>query len=225
MEKIVCIAALFICASASLAQAQTSSVYQFPITHKQDYSKTATETTLNFTKNSKLQYGLGIAFTYPAAQAEASRPYSDEAAKTTFTTSAFLNYRISPSYSLASSIKYINGNETAMLLSLEARKVNVFSRKHRLTTMLNVNWSNQTNPSQDLWLARDRQYMKGLELNNNRGNQTALGFGAKWNWEIDTNWSLATGINANLRLNGTEKNLFTTQRAPVTIFSVATYRF
>ena len=223
MKKIVCFAALLTSVSASLAQAQASANYQFPITPKQDFN--ATEATLKLSKNSKLQYGLGITLTYPIVQAEAGRLYNDEAAKTSFTTSAFLNFRISPSYSLGSSLKYISGNENAMQLSLEARKVNVFSRKHRLTTMLNVNWSNQSNPYRDLWSARDRQYTKVSELNSHRGNQTALGFGAKWNWEIDTNWSLATGINGNLRLNGAEKNLFTTQRAPVTVFSVATYRF
>lgn len=220
MKKIVYIAALYLCASAANAEAQAIDQLRFPVSSK-------TETTLNFSKNAKFQYGLGVAFSYPVTPLLplANKADFDTSSKTSFSTSAFLNYRVDANYTLASSLRYMSGHETGVLLSLEARKVNIFSRKHRLTTMLNVNWSNQTNPYQDLWLARDRRTAKNFELNNFHYKQTALGVGARWNWQIDTNWSLSTGINANIRLNNPEKNPLTAQRAPITVFSVASYRF
>lgn len=184
-------------------------------------------TTLHFSKSDKLDYGIGFGL-------ERKRdPYGVEQFGTgknqlpgiDFSTSAFLNYRINPHFSLGSSIRYGTGYERGTRLSVNAKANKVFGKRHNLTAVFSVNWSNLSNTQKSPFSTLDWQQSQNyLSLNNNL-NRTELRVGSSWNWNIDTNWSLSTGISARHSLNSPVNSPFFPQRTPVTVFSIATYRF
>lgn len=196
----------------------------FAFNHENSLYKTS-RTNLNFSKNSKLQYGLGLTFTYRNEPLATVKPsiYSDS--KASFSSSAFLNYTINPNYSLSSEIKYTNGLDAGTQISIGAKKIHVFNRKHRLVTMFSVSWSNRGVIDSDYWKENDRRPAQLLNLNKLDYNHTELKLGTRWNWDINTNWSLSTGIMAKQQLSNSAKSPFAVQKTPVTIFSIATYRF
>lgn len=186
-------------------------------------------TTLHFSKSDKLDYGLNFSLDrkrdpYELTQFGAGKnPLSG----TDFSTSAFVNYRINPTYSLGSSIRYNTGTgyERGTQLSVSAKANKVFGKRHNLTAVFSVNWNNLSNASKNPFSTLDWQQSQNyLSLNQNL-NRTELRIGSSWNWNIDTNWSLSTGVSARHSLNSPVNNPFFTQRTPVTVFSIATYRF
>lgn len=183
-------------------------------------------TTLHFSKSDKLDYGVDFSL-------EQKRdPYEMPSLSTgkhqlngaDFSTSAFLNYRITPNYSLGSSIRYASGYERGTQFSVSAKANKVFAKRHNLTAVFSVNWNNSSNTSRNPFNTLDWQQSRNY-LSLNQINRTELRIGGSWNWNIDTNWTLSTGVNAHRTLNSPINNPFFNQRTPVTVFSIATYRF
>ncbi|MBC3874504.1 hypothetical protein [Undibacterium flavidum] len=184
-------------------------------------------TALNFSKSDKLDYGLDFSLDRKRDPYELTQigTGKNQLSGTDFSTSAFINYRINPTYSLGSSIRYGTGYERGTQLSVSAKANKVFGKRHNLTAVFSVNWSNLSSASKNPFSALDWQQSQNyLSLNNNL-NRTELRIGSSWNWNIDTNWSLSTGVSARHSLNSPVNNPFFTQRTPVTVFSIATYRF
>lgn len=189
---------------------------------------------LNFSKSDKLEYGVQFEIESPYESVDLSRNelnrtnfHSQKFASSTVTTGAYLNYQINPRYSLTSSVGYSSGNERGAQLSIGAKASSVFNKKHRLTTSFSINWGSQSYGNGNLWNQIDSKYSQnliGLNLPNN-GLRSELRLGTSWNWNIDPNWSLSTGVTARHALGDSNRNIFLQQRTPVTIFSVITYRF
>lgn len=185
-------------------------------------------TVLHFSKSDKLDYGIDFSFErkqdpYEQKQIGIGKNFLNGA---DFSTSAFLNYKISPHYSLGSSLRYTNGYyERGTQLSISAKANKIFSKRHNLTAVFSVNWNNLSNTSKNPFSTAEWQQSQNyLSLNNNL-NRAELRVGGSWNWNIDTNWSLSTGVSARHTLNSPVNNPFFNQRTPVTVFSIATYRF
>lgn len=185
-------------------------------------------TKLHFSPTGKLDYGLDFS-TERATESFNSDPLNlstNQQLTSNLSTAAFLNYRINPVYSLNSSIRYSGRNERGTQLSIGAKANKIFGKRHNLTAVFSVNWNNPSNSTKNALAAFDWQQSQNyLSVRGNQFNRTELRIGTNWNWNIDTNWSLSTGISARHMLNSSAKNPFMTQRTPVTIFSVATYRF
>ncbi|MFZ6820220.1 hypothetical protein [Undibacterium sp. Ji22W] len=184
-------------------------------------------TTLHFSKSDKLDYGLDFSLDrkrdpFELAQIGAGK---NQLSGTDFSTSAFINYRINPTYSLGSSIRYGTGYERGTQLSVSAKANKVFGKRHNLTAVFSVNWSNLSSVSKNPFSTLDWQQSQNYLSLNNQLNRTELRVGSSWNWNVDTNWSLSTGVSARHSLNSPVNNPFFTQRTPVTVFSIATYRF
>lgn len=192
-------------------------------TRKESLLSKSSGISANFSRSNQLQYGLAFAVESPLTYGQADKLVGSEEMKTNFSTSAFLNYRVKHNYSLNSEIKFSSGRDFGTRFSFGVGASNILARKHKLTTIFNVNWGNRSATTSDLFGQETRKY--GLSLNNSNLNQTDLQLSSRWNWEIDSNWSLSSGISAKYFLGNANKNPFATQRAPVTVFSVATYRF
>ncbi|MFZ6801145.1 MipA/OmpV family protein [Undibacterium sp. Di24W] len=191
-------------------------------------------TSLNFSNSDKLEYGVHFNIENPQEYLDLSRKdfnrdsfNNPKIANSTLTTGAYVNYRISPNYSLTSSLSYSNGTERGAQLSVGAKATSIFNKKHRLTTAFSVNWGNQNYVGGNLWNQIDSKYIQnsnGLNLMN-YSVRSELRLGTSWNWNIDPSWSLSTGVSARHMLGDASKYPFLQQRTPVTIFSVITYRF
>lgn len=183
---------------------------------------------IHFSKSGKLDYGLS--FDTERQRNSSFEDYSGNPNNTglgaNFATSAFVNYRINANYALSSAIAVGVGKQSGTRLSVAAKANRVFNKRHELTAVFSVNWNSPSNLSKNSLSMQDwRQSQHYLSLNANSLSRTELRIGSSWNWNIDTNWTLSTGISARHHLNSPAKNPFVTQRTPVTIFSVATYRF
>ncbi|TXI96245.1 MAG: DUF481 domain-containing protein [Burkholderiaceae bacterium] len=188
--------------------------------------KTHALANLNFSKNDKIQYGLKM------ESDQFFDPFSFEKRLDTkfgytplqrVQTSAYVNYRFTPDYSLTASINRFTGVENARTFSVGARANKFFGRKHSLSTSFSLNWSKQASTP---WSQFDRSLRATDGLSSNKfSTRPDLRLGVTWNWEINSNWSLSTGMSARHFLNDANKNPFNTQRSGVTIFSVANYRF
>lgn len=192
------------------------------------YLTQSNSTKLFFSKPGKLDFGVDLSHDrqYNFANTEFSNTATDPLKGSNLSTGAFLNYRLSSNYALQSSLRYGIGNERGTQLSVGAKANKVFGRRHNLTAVFSVNWNHSVNPQKNVWGLYDwRQSQTPVLLNSKELNRTELRIGTSWNWNIDTNWSLSTGISAHHNLNSSTRNPFVTQRTPVTIFSVATYRF
>ncbi len=188
--------------------------------------KNSALTSLSFSKNEKIQYGLKLEVDQFFDPFSFERKLEGRLDNTNFKqlkSSAFINYRIAADYSLNASVSNLSGNENGRLFSVGAKAKKFFNRKHSLTTMFSVNWSNVTsNP----WSQLDRRLSGNLDTSNNRFSMRPdVRLGATWNWTINNNWSLSTGLSARHFMNDVNKNPFAPQRSSVTIFSVASYRF
>jgi hypothetical protein len=183
---------------------------------------------IHFSKSGKLDYGVSFNTERQIGSVVEgnSSTLGNAEFQSSFSTSAFANYRINSNYALGSSITYGNGKQNGTQLSIAAKANRIFNKRHELTAVFSVNWNSSANLSKSSLSASDwRQSQQFLSLNANSLNRTELRIGSSWNWNIDTNWTLSTGINASHQLTSPAKNPFVTQRTPVTIFSVATYRF
>ncbi|MBC3882291.1 MipA/OmpV family protein [Undibacterium sp. LX40W] len=188
--------------------------------------KNSALSSLNFSKNDKIQYGFKLEvdqFFDPFSFEKRLEGRPDDKSFKQIKTSAFLNYKIAADYSLNASVSNINGNENGRLFSVGAKAKKFFNRKHAVTTMFSVNWGNiTTNP----WNQLDKSLNANLAGSNDRFSMRPdVRLGATWNWTINNNWSLSTGVSARHFMNDVNKNPFATQRSSVTIFSVASYRF
>lgn len=184
-------------------------------------------TTLHFSKSDKLDYGVNFSVERKRDPYEMEQfgTVKNQLTGADFSTSAFLNYRINPHFSLGSSIRYGTGYERSTHFSVNAKANKVFGKRHNLTAVFSVNWSNLSSTQKNPFNTQDWQQSQNyLSLNNNL-NRTELRVGSSWNWNIDTNWSLSTGISARRSLNSPVNSPFFPQRTPVTVFSIATYRF
>lgn len=196
---------------------------QNKLTKQSNYFQNPTIGSINFSSQKRLQYGIGFdveptSFDYFSAQ----KSESDEL-KQHINTNAFLNYQVNPNFSLTSKVTISNANETSFQFSAGGSASKVFHRDHRLTAMLNINWTNQSDNSFGYWHQNERQIRQPINRFGENLSRTELRFGASWNWNIDTNWSLTTGATMKHTINSATKNPFSVN--PVTVFSVATYRF
>lgn len=191
-------------------------------------------TSLNFSNSDKLDYGVHFNIENPQDYLELNRKdfnrdsfSSPKLASSTLTTGAHLNYRITPNYTLTSSLSFSNGNERGAQLSVGAKATSIFNKKHRLTTAFSINWGSQNYVGGNLWNQIDSKYIQNTNSLNliNYSPRAELRLGTSWNWNIDPSWSLSTGVSARHMLGDSSKNPFLQQRTPVTIFSVITYRF
>ncbi|MBY0572634.1 MAG: MipA/OmpV family protein [Undibacterium sp.] len=234
MNKLVTSLAALCWFASSTGQAQTApteALPQFPL-----WAKT-TETGINLSKNPQYQFGVDFNFDL-RKNSNGTNIFPKSAfdkdvfgrlnprANTSESAGAFFNYRLNSDYALTSGIKYNTISQTNWQnwqLSLGAKTVKIFNRRNRISTSLNFNWSSLAQTNNDLWgrgeslsnLARLNQFTPQL-------NRSELHLNSSWNWDINANWSLSSGISARQVLN---KNPFINQRTPVTVFSVATYRF
>lgn len=188
--------------------------------------KNSALSSLNFSKTEKIQYGFKLEadqFFDPFSFEKKLEGRNDNASLKRIKTSAFANYRLSPDYSLNASISNFSGSEHGRLFSVGAKASKFFNRKHAVTTMFSVNWSNvNVNP----WAQLDRNLNSNLGAQIHRfSNRPEIRLGATWNWAINNNWSLSTGLSARHFMNDVNKNPFAPQRSSVTVFSVASYRF
>ncbi len=186
------------------------------------------KSTVHFSKAGKLDYGISFDTERQVSSSfdDLFEKPSNSAPQTNFSTSAFLDYKLTSNFSLGSSVSYGIGKQNGARLSLAAKANRVFNKRHELTAVFSVNWNTPANLSKNSLAMQDwRQSQNFLSLNSNQFNRPELRIGSSWNWNIDTNWTLSTGISARHILNSPSKNPFVTQRTPVTIFSVATYRF
>ena len=188
--------------------------------------KTSALSSLNFSKSDKIQYGFRLEadqFFDPFSFERKLEGRTDNSALKQIKTSAFINYKIAPDYSLNASYSQLNGNENGRLFSVGAKAKKFFNRKHSVTTMFSVNWGNvNSNP----WNQLDKNINASIGGPNDRFSMRPdVRLGATWNWAINNNWSLSTGLSARHFMNDVNKNPFATQRSSVTIFSVASYRF
>lgn len=188
-------------------------------------------TNINLSSNSRFQYGLGISVEpyYSGVHLDSHTDYfaiKNEVVndhKNQINTSAFANYQVNPNFSLTSSVSVSNANNTGYQLSAGGRASKIFNRNHRITAMLNLNWSNQGENTLGYWSQAARQSQKTFQGFGDNLHRTELRLGASWNWNIDTNWSLTTGATLQHMVRGAQKNPFSSN--PVTVFSVASYRF
>ena len=183
---------------------------------------------IHFSKSGKLDYGVSFDTERQRRSSfedDSGNP-SNAGSQSNFSTSAFVNYRINSNYALGSAITYGSGKQSGTQFSIAAKANRVFNKRHEFTAVFSVNWNSGANLSKSSLSMQDwRQSQHFLSLNANSLGRTELRIGSSWNWNIDTNWTLSTGISARHNLNSPAINPFVTQRTPVTIFSVATYRF
>ncbi len=192
------------------------------------YLTKSNTTKLYFSKPGKLDFGIDLSLDrqHNVPITEFSSATIDPLQGSNLSTAAFLNYRLNSNYTLQSSLRYGVGNERGAQISIGAKANKMFGKRHNLTAVFSVNWNHSVNPQKNALGIYDwRQNQNHLLLNSKEMNRTELRIGTSWNWNIDTNWSLSTGISARHNFNSSAKNPFITQRSPVTIFSVATYRF
>lgn len=190
------------------------------------FFQTPATTNINLSSNSRFQYGLGISVEPNHGDyfsVDATKSSDVDTPKNLINTSAFANYQVNPNFSLTSAISVSNANNTGFQLSAGGLASKIFNRNHRLTAMFNLNWTNQYDNALGYWNQSERQSQKPFQRFGENINRTELRLGASWNWNIDTNWSLTTGATFKYNISNAPKNPFSTN--PVTIFSVATYRF
>ncbi|WMW79192.1 hypothetical protein RF679_11090 [Undibacterium cyanobacteriorum] len=188
--------------------------------------KTSALANFNFSKNDKIQYGFKLEadqFFDPFAFEKRLDAKLDHSNQNRIQTGAYLHYRFTPDYSLTASATRLNGVENGKVFSVGAKASKFFGRKHSLTANFSFNWSN-TRPN--IWSQFDRNlnFENGFSASK-LSTRPDLRLGVTWNWEINSNWSISTGMSARHFMNDVNKNPFNTQRSSVTIFSVANYRF
>ncbi|MBR7798978.1 hypothetical protein [Undibacterium fentianense] len=183
-------------------------------------------TKFHYSKNQELDFGLDLNVSRLLDPFENAGRDVPSKLISSVSTSAFLNYRLNPNYSLNGEFRFGTGFEKGSKLTLAAKANKIFSKRHQLTAVFSVNWHHNATVPQSNFGALDWRGLQGATaLANNKFNRTELQLGGSWNWTLDTNWSISTGISARHTLNSSTRNPFMTQRSPVTIFSVATYRF
>jgi hypothetical protein len=196
---------------------------QNKLTKQSNFFQNPSIGSINFSSQQRLQYGIGITVEPTSLDYFSVQKNESDELKQHINTNAFLNYQVNPNFALTSKVTVSNANETSFQFSAGGSASKVFHRDHRLTAMLNINWTNQSNNSFGYWHQNERQIQQPIDRFGGNLAKTELRIGASWNWNIDTNWSLTTGATMKHTINSTTKNPFSPN--PVTIFSVATYRF
>lgn len=181
-------------------------------------------TRFQFSKNPKVQYGLELSL--DQAWNNSLKKEEPQAAPTftqnRFSTAVFLNYQVSPHYTLSASLRQLNGREQGTQFSIGAKVNKAIHRHHRLDAYFSVNW---TKPNQANWSSlNSRSLADYSSFNLSSKTRAELRLGASWNWTINPNWSLSTGVQAR-HFQDHDKAWLHTQRSPVTVFSVLSYRF
>jgi hypothetical protein len=207
----------------SLSDGSLTPGYDKRASNKNIFLRNSNELTLNLSPQTPLQYGVAVSVETPLSE-NLSHKFDSTENKATVSPSVFLNYRFSPNYSLVSALSYSNAAENSRQFSLGGRATGIFKNKHRITAVFNINRYNQDLPVSDLLMQADRKFTASFNPNPSTLTRTDLRFSTSWHWNLDTSWSLNTGITVKHMLKD-PNNPFTTQRTPVTIFSVATYRF
>ena len=158
--------------------------------------KTHALANLNFSKSDKIQYGLKLEsdqFLIPLPSKSVSMQNSRMRQYNGVQTAAYLNYKLTRLQPHCN-INRISGADNARVFNVGAKASKFFfGRKHSLTTSLSLNWSNKT-PS--LWSQFDRSLGTVGNLNSNKFDPPRPTIGRNPNWEINSNWSLSTGLSA-----------------------------
>lgn len=185
------------------------------------------QTRFNFSKNDKLQYGLELgldqAWNVAKDKNEFKSTLNSTHNQSQFSTSGFLNYQINPTYALTARLTQFDGRETGSQFSLAAKVGKKFNRKHHLSAHFSVNW---IKPGNQNWASLNSRSLADYPaFNLSTKTRSEIRLGASWNWNINSNWSLSTGVNARHAYNDADRSWLNNQRAPVTVFSVLSYRF
>lgn len=184
-----------------------------------------TETHIQFNAKNGIKYGVGVALEPQSFDQYALRKNETDEQQLQISTSAFINYQLTPNFSLTSAVTLANKGETSYSLSAGGNATTIFNRNHRISAMFNVNWTNQSEMNSSYWHNTEVNQTQNQLRIGNQYHRAELRIGASWNWNLNTNWSLTTGAAMKHTLYSTNaiKNPFSTR--PLTIFSVATYRF
>lgn len=181
------------------------------------------QTRFSFSKNEKLQYGLELGLDQAWNVGKDKVDLKTELSQNQFSTSGFLNYQINPNYALTARLTQLSGREMGNQFSLTAKVGKKFNRKHHLSAHFSVNWIKSANQN---WASlNSRSLADYSEFNLSSKTRSEMRLGASWNWNINPNLSLSTGVNARHLYNDTDRSWLHNQRSPVTVFSVLSYRF
>lgn len=181
------------------------------------------QTRFSFSKNEKIQYGLELGLDQAWNIRKENTDHSAISSQAQFSTSGFLSYQINPNYALTARLTQLSGNETANQFSLAAKVNKKFNRKHHLSAHFSVNW---IKPGSQNWASlNSRSLADYSNFNLSSKTRSELRLGASWNWNINSHWSLSTGVNARHSYHDADRSWLNNQRSPVTVFSVLSYRF
>ncbi|MBI3713729.1 MAG: MipA/OmpV family protein [Burkholderiales bacterium] len=181
------------------------------------------QTRFNFSKNDKLQYGLELGVDQAWQVGKDKNEFKAALSNSQFSTSGFLNYQIDPNYALSARLTQFDGREVGNQFSLTAKVGKKFNRKHHLSAHFSVNWIKPGNPNWASLNSRSLADYPAFSLSTKTRSEIRLG--ASWNWNINHNWSLSTGVNARHSYNDADRSWLNNQRSPVTVFSVLSYHF
>lgn len=181
------------------------------------------QTRFNFSKSDKLQYGLEVGLDQAWQLGQDRNEINTSRSQAQFSTAGFLNYQIDANYALTARITQFDGREIGSQFSLAAKVGKKFNRKHHLSAHFSVNWIKPGNPNWASLNSRSLADYPAFSLSTKTRSEMRLG--ASWNWNINHNWSLSTGVNARHTYNDADRSWLNNQRSPVTVFSVLSYRF
>ncbi len=182
-------------------------------------------TQINFSKLPRIDYGLATSLTQTSTPTFLKNEIPATESKATLSTKAYATYRVTPNFSLNSSLNFNTGEERSKQLSLGSHLQHLVGQKHLLSSSLSINWTRPSEKSSNFFSYEPRSYPPLNNFNPVIRQRTELKFATTWHWTLDTNWSLSTGISARRVLSESNHDAFSSTRTPVTIFSVATYRF
>ncbi len=180
----------------------------------------------NFSKDPSLQYGLRMTVEAARDESKSSKLRGLGDVDSAIEPGAFVNYMVNQNYSLSSSLRYGSGiDHNGVQLSLGGRATTSLNTHHRLSASFGANWANTSYMQSYFGVTPIQSINSGYTPYAPSAGFTDVKVGASWNWNIDSNWSLTTGASVKYLTGDASKSPFVFEKAPITIFSAASYRF
>lgn len=180
----------------------------------------------NFSKDPALTYGVRLSWHAARDESRSIKLKGLGDVTSAIEPGAFLNFNLSPNFSLNSSLRYGSGiDHNGVQISFGGSATTALNNQHRLSANLAATWSN-SNYMQSYYGVNAQQAI------NSAYNQYTPSAGisevklaTSWHWNIDSNWSLTTGASVSRLTGDAGRSPFVFNKSPVTFFSTANYRF
>jgi len=99
------------------------------------------------------------------------------------------------------------------------------NQKNRLSASLGTTWSNKNYMQSYFGVTPAQSLSSGYNIFNASSGVSDVKLSGSWSHQIDSNWSLTTGVSVKYLTGDAAKSPFVFRKTPVTIFSAVSYRF